>query len=371
MASYLRVCVWFLLFPALWEIPCGYADRIYLKDGTVQESDRVWLDEKYVHFILKGTEGVAIRYAKEIVDRVIIGGVVEMVAVKPSSAQPGSPEPIGLEVSVPKKEELPATPSTAVKTPTQTKFVDQNIVREHKGVSFYNPRRDRRYWVTRDSKYSALNAALVALAKIYGQPVEWVEAHMGDENDLGAIHRNLILSKGKTPDVPAATTADAATTQDPLVSEGRFYNSGRALPYSIGPNQTFKSQSAAVKALARQYGQTLEWVQENFGQSNELKTIHQNLTRAKQAPVTPVAREPKEEIAISPAADMRVKGKKFYDPRRQDKYWIGEKGRYNALEDALNALAKKYGVPVEWVERHMGATNDLTQIHQNLQESLK
>jgi hypothetical protein len=35
------------------------------------------------------------------------------------------------------------------------------------------------------------------LAKQYDRPSEWVKAHMGESNDLGKIHKNLIQSKAK------------------------------------------------------------------------------------------------------------------------------------------------------------------------------
>ena len=44
--------------------------RIVLQDGTIETSDRVWESDRYVHFILKGTNGVEIRYAKDIVSRI-------------------------------------------------------------------------------------------------------------------------------------------------------------------------------------------------------------------------------------------------------------------------------------------------------------
>ena len=56
---------------SLWPLgTVGTADRIYLKDGTIEQSDRIWESDNYFHFILKGTENVEIRYAKAIVDHV-------------------------------------------------------------------------------------------------------------------------------------------------------------------------------------------------------------------------------------------------------------------------------------------------------------
>lgn len=74
------------------------ADKVLLKDGSVEESVRVWETDRYVHFILKGTRSVEIRYAKEIVDHIEgADGTIHAIAAKPPdsgmASAPVSPEP--------------------------------------------------------------------------------------------------------------------------------------------------------------------------------------------------------------------------------------------------------------------------------------
>ena len=59
-------------------------------------------------------------------------------------------------------------------------------------------------------------------------------------------------------------------------------------------------------------------------------------------------------------------GLTFYDPRRPYKYWTGKDSKHKSYKEAIQALAKKYNRPVEWIQVNMGDTNDLVQIHHNL-----
>ena len=56
----------------------------------------------------------------------------------------------------------------------------------------------------------------------------------------------------------------------------------------------------------------------------------------------------------------------FYDPRRPYQYWVSKKSKYKSFKKAIDALAKQYGRTPQWIQAHMGGTNDLAQIHQNL-----
>lgn len=375
MSHCLRVFMWLMVLSTLLSVTCGFADKIYLKDGTVEVAERVWQSDKYVHFILRGTTDVTIRYAKTIVERVLIDGVEVVVSPSapatqkstPVQVQPG-PLTAEKEATIQKDATKTTTPhQTEKKLITQTKpaiklnRMDQKKVGMQKGISFYDPRRDLRYWASRKSKHNTLSAALGALAKMYGQSVSWVETYMGAENDLGIIHQNLMANQGETI---KAAVEEVAVRRPPT---GLFYNQGKSSPYRIGPNKVFKSQAAAVEALARQYGRSTAWVQEHFGQSNELETIHANLKNAMQQTAAP---KKEEAIALMPTGKPLAKGNEFYNPRRKKKYWIGGTERYNSLDDALGALAKKYGVSVELIERYMGNTNDLKQIHENIRTNL-
>jgi hypothetical protein len=70
--------------------------------------------------------------------------------------------------------------------------------------------------------------------------------------------------------------------------------------------------------------------------------------------------------AVSSAAAMQSDGLRFYDPRRTNKYWTSKTGKYKTFQAAVAALGKQYDRPPEWVQSHMGETNDLEEIHRNL-----
>jgi len=59
-------------------------------------------------------------------------------------------------------------------------------------------------------------------------------------------------------------------------------------------------------------------------------------------------------------------GPAFYDPRRSYKYWAGQNSKHKTYKEAIQALAKKYNSTSQWVQTHMGDSNDLDQIHRNL-----
>ena len=73
---------------------------------------------------------------------------------------------------------------------------------------------------------------------------------------------------------------------------------------------------------------------------------------------------------VSSAAAMQSDGLRFYDPRRTNKYWISKTGKFRTFQAAVAALGKQYNRPPEWVQSHMGETNDLDEIHRNLASGL-
>ena len=189
--------------------PCrddaGYAlsDRIVLKDGTIEISDRVWESEKYIHFILKGTKTVEVRYAKEIVDRIEPNTFSEAGGGKPpgkpasveqrsewvSIATPGKVPPSGIPQDL--QKQTPASPTGK----DLSAKIDSSMVAGLRNISFYDPHRPKRYWSSQNSRHTNLKDAVDALAALYGRSSEWVEANMGDENDLGSIHLRLLAHK--------------------------------------------------------------------------------------------------------------------------------------------------------------------------------
>lgn len=366
MIVYQRMLILPLIFFAVAGASTVEADTVYLKDGTTQESDRIWLSKDYVHFILKGTSGVEIRYSKAIVDRIKINGVVKEILSQPEDGAVELQKKSTDSKQVSQKK-ASVTPTSDEATASLTvSHIDPQIVQANKGISFYDPRRKQRYWADRNSKHSTLDQALSALAQIYGRSVTWVESNMGTENDLGIIHQNLMRQHEANASAPSESLV-GTTEQVEL-----FFNQNEAYPYRTGQDKAFRTQTEALQALAAQYGRSVQWVQDHFGMANDLKTIHANLAKAASKP----AEEQRENQNVHEKIDAtdlmhRPRGLQFYNPRRKEKYWIGKTQRYNSLNEAMAALANQYNVTVEWIESHMGNTNNLNEIHKNIQKSLK
>ena len=138
------------------------------------------------------------------------------------------------------------------------------------GIVFYNPRRPYTYWAGKNSKHNSYKKAIQALANQYGRSPEWIQAHMGDTNDLEQIHQNLanrVLTRETVVDPPPAPTSSGIV----------FYNPRRPFPYWTGKALKYKRYNEAIQALAVEYGKSPQWVQKNMGESNDLNEIHQNL----------------------------------------------------------------------------------------------
>ena len=139
--------------------------------------------------------------------------------------------------------------------------------------AFYNPRRSFKYWTGINSKHKSYNEAIQALAKHYGHSTEWIQAHMGDTNNLEEIHNNLA---NPTQDQETAVVQPPAPRSPGIV----FYNPRRPFPYWTSKTLKHKSYNEAIQTLATEYGQSPQWVQENMGKSNDLNEIRHNLKSA-------------------------------------------------------------------------------------------
>jgi hypothetical protein len=292
----------------------SFADRIVLRDGTVEESERVWTSEKFVHFILKGTQSVEIRYAIDIVERVERDDNESQVLITNNEMKMGEKR---------KKDELqsqsPQNHASYVGGTNLTEMKDrsevfQKIERESKGIRFYDPRSSKRYRVSKTSAHNDLHSALNELAEIYGRTPDWVEVHMGEENDIQIIHRNLadrrkieMMSKRAPLPGGVASTAD---------------NRGEMPGGHKTPGLRRKPST--------------------------------NASQAKSA---------FPELNI----DKRTK---FYDPRRKKKYWSGNMTHHSSLHEALASLSRQYNVTPKWIEDHMGDSNLLADIHESIRSSL-
>jgi hypothetical protein len=345
------------------------ADKVVLKDGTVEESDRVWESDTYVHFILKGTQAVEIRYAKEIVERIERADGVShgLSPDRPGSITPHRTPSTGAASSMasPGKAATSqglAPPRASQVTEVKASQLDRSVIERNRGLILYDPRRPQRYWTDRQSKHATYAAAMAALAAQYERPTAWVEAHLGEENDLGAIHAHLI----------AAVEAEAVPPKDQLApiddADPLFHDPRRPLAYQTGINCFFDNKNEALKDLASQYQQPVEWVEANMGQSNTLRLVLENLAReASQG----ISRAALKDSAPPRPAQVIPAGIRFYDPHRAQIYWASPADHYTNLQGAIQSLAGAYGVSAAYIEAHMGDSNDLAQIHDNIQKSLE
>ena len=367
MQLFRTVRVVFCLLICLMYASTGNADRIYLKDGTVVVSDKVWQTRDHVHFILKGTQNVEIRYANEIVVKIESRGKTfapgETAAPHPTSRQLSTapPKPVNKELKAGEN----TVPGGKKSQPSRVNVqVDKSAVAANRGLSFYDPRRGKRYWASRNSKHDTLAGALQALAGQYGRTPQWVASHMGEENNLSKIHANLIQSREMETSTTGTQKSDRASAQR------FFYDDGREYPYHIGPGRDFKTREAALEALAKQYHQSEEWVNRRIGDQTDLDGVHRIL---EQAAANKPEKAPRSigSAASQDSQTASANGLEFYNPRREQKYWTGKMARHNTLQEAMKALAKQYGVSTEWIEANMGNTNDLDTIHRNIQKSLE
>lgn len=366
----MRPCrlVWTTVFVAcfLAAASSGSADRIFLKDGTMVVSDKVWQSDAHVHFILQGTQSVEIRYSKEIVAKIETRGQIIEPIVFETQQRDAAPRKLrhpGSDVTPPKREPAEAATTAGVSSSKRTDSTVNSTGASNHGLSFYDPRREKRYWASRNSKHDTLDSALLALADMYGRTPQWIAAHMGDRNDLEQIHASLTKRK------LAESTAETASKNPSMPAPRHFYAEGEELPYHIGPGRSYKTRDAAIEALARQYHQSAEWVDRRITNQTEVDAIHQILERSVAENDGNERTSLESDSRIDPGT-LPPQGLLFYNPRRDQKYWTGKMTRFNTLKEALQSLAKQYGVTTDFIESHMGDTNDLSTIHRNIRKSL-
>jgi hypothetical protein len=138
-----------------------------------------------------------------------------------------------------------------------------------------------------------------------------------------------------------------------------FYNPRRPHKYWTSATAKYDTFKEALAALAKQYDRSPDWIQHHMGDTNDLDQIHRNLSNNKlSAPPTTQAAEADTSPEIL-----------FYDPRRPHKYWTSTTAKHDTFKEAISALAKTYDRPPEWIQQHMGNTNNLNDIHHNLAKS--
>jgi hypothetical protein len=246
----------FIVFPA-------NADIIYFKDGmkticqerSWEENDEVKCE--YAGWIITYQKSDILRIVKT--TRPKPQATTDPTATEKHSAQPAN--------------NVPATQSKAPGMVTKKLKTAPN---QANGPAFYDPRRPYKYWADPNSKYKTYTEAIQALAKKYKSTPQWVQANMGDSNDLDQIHRNLAKPQPKQVLPGRQPTASAAP-------EMLFYNPRRPYPYWTSKQTKHKSYMEAIQALAKQYSRPPEWIKLNMGTTNDLNEIHQNLVKRSTA----------------------------------------------------------------------------------------
>ena len=242
----------------LWLFPiCADADIIYLKDGTKVRTAKVWEEGDVIRFSLEDYEDIIITYSKEIVERIEKGkgqaasrptkqkdkdsaaqkdaaagetgkpkgtaaeskkpaevvdssersservGTGQPTKTGQADVAPQPPAKQTRQTTGPKTDKPAKTAHAKAKVEPQAHTITKKVPpagvpsSQVDGILFYNPRRPYKFWTGATSKHRTLKQALEALAKQYDRPSEWVKAHMGESNDLGEIHKNLVQSKKK------------------------------------------------------------------------------------------------------------------------------------------------------------------------------
>lgn len=351
-------CLQFLLILSLWGPFSAGADRIILKDGTIEHSDRVWESERYVHFILQGTRSVEIRYAKEIVARIEGPDGFPVRKIKPA----GKPEKPAAPPPSPSRMKTLSSRNDGEKlhvADLKDHDIDRSVIQSNRGIKFFDPRRPQKYWASRNSKHDSVSAAIDALSKIYHQPPVWIEMHMGEENDLGLIHANLIAAFDKARErLMRGNHEDALGVSD-------------SLPVVDGAPDTMKeagddSEAGLEPALSNEASK-----KEDRDQPSTVEISTETEKRAPGAVVNSTVRVPVSAGSPDHPDFFKIpQGVSFYDPRRPEKYWVDETHHFNSLDDALRQLSALYGVSQEWIGDHLGNSNDLREIHRSIRESL-
>jgi hypothetical protein len=142
-------------------------------------------------------------------------------------------------------------------------------------VLFYDPRRPKKYWSSPTRQHDSSREAVSALAADFDHPVEWVEQHMIDSNDLMEIRRHLEDRRAAGDETQSAIGAPAETAVE-------FYNPRRLAKYWTSENAHHNSLAEALQALARDFSETPEWVESHMSDSNDLSVIRQSLTQAQK-----------------------------------------------------------------------------------------
>jgi hypothetical protein len=248
----------FVVCPAL-------ADIIYFKDGmkTICQ-ERAWEEDgeikcEYAGWIITYKKGDILRIVK---------------STRPQKKTPPQPSAVTPKPATIEKSAKPDKKSSAVviTAPGTTASNLRTKPKQVTGPVFYDPRRPYKYWADQNSKHKTYQAAIAALAKKYKTTPAWVQAHMGETNDLVQIHRNLGQPQ---PEEISSKIQPAPATNSTV--ELIFYNPRRPFPYWTDEKSKHKTFKEAIQALANRYNRSPDWIKLNMGSTNDLNAIHRNL----------------------------------------------------------------------------------------------
>ncbi len=238
-----------LLFAVLLVPSVAAADIIYFKDGMKTVClEKAWEENGEVKCEY---DGVILIYQKNDVDR-----------IEKRRARQQAPKT---------EKKTTASKVSVASTPGQLSSPSKKAG----GLRFYDPRRKHKYWTSKTDKHKTFQAAVAALAKQYGRSDDWVQANMGETNDLDQIHSNLaagLNAKKQSPQKP--------TSKNVKVVE--FYNPRRAHKYWTSENDQHNTFNEAMTALATEYERPADWVKRHMGDVNDLHAIRQNLSDRKK-----------------------------------------------------------------------------------------
>ena len=334
------------------------ADVIHLKDGTTIKVSKTWEEDGWVRFYLEDYEGIVITYNKDIIDRIETddGRIVKRYSDDPPpetdtkapavKAQPDSAAAQRADAPQPDAPAAPAgqpppqpQPAKLPPPPPPVKPADAPVIAPPTPPTSVAP--------------AAVSNQTVP------PPVAPVPSLQPPTPAAEPVRQPSAATAKPTTSAPPAAAAPAPVA--PVVDEFSryegllFYNPRRDYPYWSAPNAGHRTLKEAVSALAATCGRSPEWVQQNLGNTNDLAQIYRNLNREQVKKSTPTVNE------VS-----AVNGLAFYDPRRQYKFHLNSKLRFRTLDEAVQALARQYERSPEWIKEHLGETNDVGEIHNNL-----
>lgn len=168
---------------------------------------------------------------------------------------------------------------------------------------------------------------------------------------------------GGEPQQPPPTPAPASGTVSSAAPPGPrgvpFYDPRRPKKYWSSATRHHDTLREAIAAFAEEFNRPLTWVEENLGDSNDLSDVRATLADRLSVPA---------DAAGGPAetADPALE---FYHPRRPHKYMTGPETGHDSFRAAIEALARDFDRPAEWIERHMGESNDVHDIRRSLKSA--